>query len=248
MATRQASAGIEPVDGRFLMRIFYAFVTLAFLSVAITFAGRYLGSSMVMAGNTDDSSLRRITIGEETLAIPANMIRFADARREGAADRLDLYVHWPDMEGYSPDDRDDFDGRSDAKRILFFTILPREMSRDMSGRFAPIYSNLIQMPGTPGSAGIVQYRFLPNSGYMDEELAVAPRDGESTPFVARCLDPAASAEAFAGCERDIQFGNDLELRYRFPRELLGDWKALDAAVGQFARTHLVKSQPTAPAS
>jgi hypothetical protein len=47
-----------------------------------------------------------------------------------------------------------------------------------------------------------------------------------------------AAESMAPCERDIQVGNDLTLLYRFPRELLGKWQALDAAVTAKARHYL----------
>ena len=53
-------------------------------------------------------------------------------------------------------------------------------------------------------------------------------DGET--FVARCLDGESAAESLAPCERDIHVGNDLSLSYRFPKELLGDWQKLDAAI------------------
>ena len=40
------------------------------------------------------------------------------------------------------------------------------MSRDMSGRFAPIYSSLIVKPGKPGPGGIDVYAFIEKSGYL----------------------------------------------------------------------------------
>jgi len=244
MAARQASSDdIQLIDGRFLTRVFHAFLGLAALSLLITIAGRHFGTAIVMAGNTDDTSLRRITIGDEALLLPANVIRFSAARHDGPASRIELYVHWPDMQGYSLSMRDDFDGVADRRRILFLSILPRETTRDMSGRFAPIYSHLIESDGREDPSGLVAYHFLPSSGYLDEELLVARSGGDKPPFVARCLSDQASAGAFAGCLRDIQFGDDLELRYRFPRSLVGNWEALDRAVRLFATTHLQRPGP-----
>lgn len=243
MAARQASSDIQPIDGRFITRVFHACVGLAALSLLIVIAGRQFGNAIVMAGNTDDSSLRRIAIGDETLLLPANMIRFSAARHDGPASRIDLYVHWPDMQGYSLATRDDFGDLGAKRRILFLTILPREMTRDMSGRFDPIYSHLIESEGREDRSGLVAYRFLPSSGYLDEELLVARTSASEPPFVARCLVGQENAGALAGCERDIQFGKNLELRYRFPRELLGDWKALDEAVRLFATSHLQRAEP-----
>ncbi|TSE13877.1 hypothetical protein C1D09_001690, partial [Mesorhizobium intechi] len=54
--------------------------------------------------------------------------------------------------------------------------------------------------------------------------------GEKDPFVARCLSEPSAGQSLAPCERDIQVGDDLSLTYRFPKEFLGDWQALDAAM------------------
>ena len=241
MAADQAQATIDrPEDGRFFSRLFYVFVTLAVLSLGISLAGKEFGHFIVMAGNTDARTTYRIRIGDDALSVPANMIRFETARRDGEAKRVDLYVHWPDMQGYTLAARDDFDNRSGVKRILFMTVKERDMSRDMSGRFDPIYSGLVERPGTAGPSGITFYRFNGQSGYLNEELAVAPRPGQDTPFVARCLYQAASVNALADCERDIQFGENLQLRYRFPRELIDQWSDIDRAVEAFASEHLVQ--------
>lgn len=48
--------------------------------------------------------------------------------------------------------------------------------------------------------------------------------------MARCLSGASIAESLAPCERDIHVGDNLSLSYRFPGELLGEWRALDAAI------------------
>ena len=60
------------------------------------------------------------------------------------------------------------------------------MSRDMSGRFEPIYRQLIQPQGKPGPSGVTVFDFTEKSGYMNEVLAVAERPA-GDPFVARCL-------------------------------------------------------------
>jgi hypothetical protein len=111
------------------------------------------------------------------------------------------------------------------------------MSRDMSGRFAPIYSSMIVKPGISAPGGVMLYAFNGKSGYLNEVLAVAagPNGGA---FVARCLVGESAAESLAPCERDIHLGNDLSLSYRFPRELLGGWQTLDAAIRAKAESML----------
>ena len=223
------SPDFEVVNSAFMKRVFYAFAALALFSVAISVGGKWLGRSIAMAGYTDDTTAHQIVIGSDVITVPANLIRFEQARHDGIASRLDLYQRYPEMDGYSTAARDDFNHTGTSKKIIFLSFEPRMMSRDMSGRFAPIYSALIVKPGTPGPGGTTLYGFTEKSGYLNEVLVVAERP-DKDPFVARCLIGPSAEESLAPCERDIQVGDDLSLTYRFPRELLGNWPALDAAI------------------
>ncbi len=217
------------VDSALMKRVFYAFAALALLSLAISLGGKWFGRSIAMAGYTDDTTIHKVVIGNNVIAVPANAIRFLQARRDGIASRLDLYLRYPQMDGYSEAARDDFNHTGAAKNIIFLSFEPQMMSRDMSGRFAPIYSALITPPGTPGPGGTTLYGLSEKSGYLNEVLAVATRPGKD-PFVARCLSGPNAEESLAPCERDIHVGDSLSLTYRFPREFLGNWPALDAAI------------------
>ena len=117
------------------------------------------------------------------------------------------------------------------------------MSRDMSGRFEPIYSQLIEKQGAPGPAGTTVYKFIRKSGYLDETLVVGDRPG-TMPFVARCLTGEAAAQSLAPCERDVLVGDELSLTYRFPEAFLANWQALDKAVAAKAES-LLKTTPGA---
>ncbi|PWJ87087.1 hypothetical protein C8D77_11970 [Mesorhizobium loti] len=217
------------VDSRLMKRVFYGFAALALLSVAISLGGKWFGHSIAMAGYTDDATVHQVVIANNVIAVPANTIRFAQARRDGIASRLDLYLRYPQMDGYSEAARDDFNHTGTAKSIIFLSFEQQMMSRDMSGRFAPIYSALITQPGIAGPGGTTVYGFNEKSGYLNEVLVVGKRPGKD-PFVARCLSGPSAEESLAPCERDIQVGDELSLTYRFPREFLGDWQALDAAI------------------
>ncbi len=231
MSMKQATASPEftVLDSTLMRKAFCAFAGLALLSLAISLGGRWFGHSIALGGYSDDTTVRAVMIGNNVLAVPANTIRFASARRDGPAPRLDLYLRYPSMDGYSDAARDDFNGRGARKNVLFLAFEPQMMSRGMSGRFAPIYQSLIEQPGAPGPHGIILYAFKAASGYLNERLAVAYRPGRE-PFVARCLSGESARETLAPCERDILVGDGLSLTYRFPEELLGDWQALDQAV------------------
>lgn len=217
------------IDSSLMMKVFYAFAAMALLSLAISLGGRWFGHSIAMAGYSDDKTIHEIVIGNNVIAVPANAIRFDRARHDGVASRLDLYLRYPSMDGYSDAARDDFNGRGPVKNIIFLSFEEKMMSRDMSGRFSPIYSALIAQPGSPGPGGTTLYDFKDKSGYLNEVLAVAQRPGQD-PFVARCLSGSSAADSLAPCERDIQAGENLSLTYRFPQEFLADWQALDSAV------------------
>lgn len=235
--TTLAKDNFQALDSRFMMRCFYVFATFAALSIGISAGGKALGRSIVLAGHTDDASLNEIVIGNNVLAIPANAIRFERARRDGVAERLDLYLHWPEMTGYTQETRDDFNSVRGARKILFLSFAEKMMTHDMSGRFEPIYRSLIAETGTPLGDGVVEHRFTERSGYLDETLIVAEQAG-GEPFVARCLSGSAAEESSAPCERDIHLGQNLSLSYRFPRELLRRWRDLDAAVRVKASEYL----------
>jgi hypothetical protein len=229
----------QALDAPFMIRCFYVFAGLALLSIAISAGGKAIGRSLSLAGHTDDTTVHEIVIGNDVLAVPANAIRFERSRRDGEASRLDLYLRWPDMSGYSRDARDDFNHANGSRNILFLSFAERMMSRDMSARLDPIYRALIEEPGQLLEGGMSEYRLSEKSGYLDERLLVAQR-ADAEPFVARCLAGASARESLAPCERDLHVGEELSLSYRFPRELLPAWRSLDAAVlakaGEYLRT------------
>ena len=217
------------LGARFMTRLFIGFASLAVISLGLSIAGKLFGGSIALAGYSDDPSVREIVIGNNVISAPANTIRFERARRSGIASRLDLYLRWPQLDGYSDAARDDFNNARGIRNILFLGFEERMMSRDMSGRFEPIYSALITRPGKKGPTGLTIYDFDEKSGYLNEVLAVAPLPGKD-PFVARCLSGPSAEESLAPCERDVDIGDNLSLTYRFPRELLAEWQRLDAAV------------------
>ncbi|QDB99244.1 hypothetical protein [Mesorhizobium sp. 8] len=223
------SPQLRVIDSSLMMKVFYAFAAMALLSLVISFGGKWLGRSIIKAGYTDDTTVHEVVIGNDVVSVPANVIRFDRARRDGIASRLDLYFRYPQMDGYSTAARDDFNDVGGRRTIVFVSFEPRMMSRDMSGRFEPIYKNLIAPTGKPGPGGTTLYDFTEPSGYVNEVLAVAARAGQE-PFVARCLSGPAAEQSLAPCERDVHVGNALSLTYRFPQSLLADWRNLDAAI------------------
>jgi hypothetical protein len=227
------------ISSGFLYRLTAGVAVLAALTVAITIGGHWLGEKISLAGHT--ASLEPITmrIGEDTVRLSANSIRFPSERVNGAAERVDLYLTWPQMQGYSDADRLRFDDISQGSSLIFLQLSQSTMSRDMSGRLEPIYSHLMEGTAFAGPYGLTAHRLRADAGYSGEVLLTAPRTDQPD-YVVRCILPATPDRATNGdCQRDVKVGKDLSVLYRFSSNQLGDWQTMDAAVQNFVRTRLV---------
>ena len=92
-------------------------LTLAMVAVALVIfaSASYYGSIVAKGGHETDATPRQITIANEVLNVPANMIRFRAQRKSHVLERLDLYAHWPSMQGYSADNANIFDDMEDEE-------------------------------------------------------------------------------------------------------------------------------------
>ncbi|MHC5233738.1 hypothetical protein [Brucella sp. LJL56] len=229
---------VSRIGSRLFGWLLLAVIVVILLSVAVNIGGRLLGPLIARGGHSDSTHAYEIIIGNNVLSVPANMIRFSSQRRDGVTGRLDLYARWPGLTGYTEHDRAIFNLLTPKRHLIFMSIEQRTMSRDMSGRYLPIYAELIDPTGEVLPGNLTIHRFLENSGYKGEELVLSDPSSGKPEFVARCLADGP-AESFNSCERDVQFGRDLQILYRFPRSMLGEWKSLDKAVVGFANAHLL---------
>lgn len=228
----------------FVLRATLLIGLLAVLTVAISVTGRWFGARVSLAGNTDSTAAVMLTIGRDTLQLSENTLRFPSQRRSGTAERADLYLAWPQMQGYSKQNRDRFDNVAESADLVFLQITQATMSRDMSGRFEPIYSHLIEPTSEPFPNGMTLHRLRPDAGYGSEVLLTAPRNGQPD-YVVRCLLPASPQMATSGdCQRDIKIGRDLSVLYRFSSRHLAEWDHIDAAIAQFVEARLVNRSAT----
>jgi hypothetical protein len=228
----------------FLLRLTAIIALLAVLTVAISFGGRWLGQRISLAGNTDSTANIALTIGRDTIQIPENTIRFPSERHDGAAERVDLYLTWPEMQGYSKDNRQRFDDIARSADLIFLQIMQGTMSRDMSGRLEPIYSHLMDGDAVEFHDELTLHHLRTDAGYADEVLLTAPRPG-APDYVVRCILPKAPDKATSGdCQRDIKVGKDLSVLYRFSSRHLPDWEHIDAAIRNFVETRLVSRSAT----
>lgn len=249
---RPVSQPVAPIEemplisNGLLFRLTAVVALLAITAVGISVGGRWLGQRISLGGNTDDTKPYTVTIGDDTLRLPANTIRFPSERLDGAAERVDLYFAWPQMQGYSQLNKARFNDASQGNSLIFLQIAQSTMSRDMSGRLEPVYSHLMEGAPFAGPYGLTEHRLRADAGYNGEVLLTAPRPGKSD-YVVRCALPATPDKATSGdCQRDIRVGKDLSVLYRFSSRLLGDWDHIDAAIETSLGASLVR-QPDAAA-
>jgi hypothetical protein len=231
----------EPVGLKFAQRVFYLFAALAGLSLIISFGERVVGSRIALGGHSDRITPHEIVIGNDLIRAPENTIRLPEQRRNGESQRLDLYLSWPRLAGYNADEAASFNGSDGPASILFISLEERVMSRDMAGRYEPIYKFLIEGEGTSGPLGLTRYKLQAKAGYLNEVLYVSPEQENGRRFVARCIEES-SEHLVAPCERDIQVGTNLSAIVRFPLSLLQDWRALDASLPVYI-SGIVKTPP-----
>ncbi|ANV22829.1 hypothetical protein CFBP5875_06115 [Agrobacterium pusense] len=215
---------------------------LAALLTALNFGMKWYGDRIIQAGHTTSTDEVEITIGNDRLKLAKNTLRNPSDRDSGAHERADLYLTWPDLAGYRDSNRALFDDPKNAVGLIFVQLSQSTMSQDMSGRFEPIYTRLIEGEPTPLKHGLLLHRLRADSGYGKEVILTGRRDGESV-YVVRCLLPQTPQETTGSdCQRDIHVGQDLSLFYRFSANLLPQWQALDAAVTRYVEKRLVKDE------
>ena len=217
---------------------------LGALTIAIVVGGHWVGQRISLAGHTTSTQTFDITIGEDSLRLAANTIRFPSERIDGVTERVDLYLTLPQMQGYTDANRMDFNDISRSSSLVFLQLTQSTMSRDMSGRLEPIYAHLIDGKAFAGPHGLTAYRLRADAGYGGEVLLTAARSGK-TDYVVRCLLPSEPEKATSGdCQRDVKIGNDLSLLYRFSSNRLGDWEHIDAELQAFVKTRLRPPPPS----
>lgn len=220
---------------------------LAAATVGLSLGGDWLGDRIALAGHTDSTEEYLIQIGQDVLSLPANTLRLRDQRHRGTAERVDLYLAWPEMQGYSKPLKARFDDVTRPQSLIFLQLSQSTMSRDMSGRLEPIYRHLFEGEPRPAAFGLTLHHLRPDSGYGKEVLLTGPLP-DGALYVIRCLLPAPGEQASnSDCQRDIRVGKDLTVLYRFSSSLLADWQHIDAAVRSFVQHHLVDERKAQPA-
>ena len=215
------------ISASFLGLLFKVSGFMALAAIVFYVLSAWYGELVSKGGHTNDDSLRKIVIVNDLVNVPANMIRFPSQRKAKSVTRLDLYAHWPSLNGYSDELAKDLDSMADNSPLLFVSLEPRTMSKDMTGRIENIYELFFGGPPVDAGNGLVRRAFSSESAFFSEDLYYEANS--PYPFAARCIRESDKIAAPI-CIRDIHIGHDLMLTYRFHTSLLPQWMTLDRAV------------------
>lgn len=212
---------------------------MALIAGAFYILAGWYGDVVSKAGHTTDQSTKIFSIKNNFIEVPLNMVRFGHQRNSGSLDRIDLYAHWPNLEGYSEANAADFDSLEDNAPLIFISLEPQNMSREMSGRIDTIYSKFFAGPPIDAGNGLVRRAFSADSAYFSEDLYY--EIDNPSPYAARCIRENDKVAA-SFCMRDIHVGNGLTLTYRFHASLLPKWRALEKSIRAKYNTMIAKTQ------
>jgi hypothetical protein len=228
------------ISNRMLLRITAVIGLLAALTSALSIVGTWLGDGLALGGNTPSQEIHHIIVGQDVLALPANVIRFETQRRTGPAESVSIHLSWPGLEGYDLSNAATFSDPNRSDRLIFAEFSQSVMSRDMSGRVEPIYSRLFTGETETGPAGLVIHSLSRKSGFGDERLLTGTLPDGGV-YAVRCLIPSETRNATsADCLRDVAIGRDLTLLYRFSSTLLPQWREIDVAIRTYASKRLIQ--------
>jgi hypothetical protein len=238
--TSASEAGTDEslISNRLLFRLTAAIGVLAALTALMSIAGKNYGDELSLGGHTASTEIQHIIVGQDVIALPANVIRLESQRRHGPAATVSIYLSWPRMEGYSHANALAFSNPANAESLVFADFSQSVMSRDMSGRLEPIYKKLFTGEPRPGPSGLVIHDLSEKSGFGDEKLLTGKTQAGAI-YAVRCILPESRALATAAdCQRDLHVGSDLTLLYRFSSNLLPQWEKIDSAMLEFAAGHI----------
>ena len=200
-------------------------VGLLVMAGAILAAASFLGKTaldLVVRGHSASTEPHQISIGGQALLVPENLIRRRQDRQSGVRSQLELYLRWPELQGYTHATSASFNGTSQKKDVVFISVSSSDSKTDrLQGAYLAVTDR-----GETGASGLELRQFQQDIGFADEVLAVGER-APSEPFLARCLTKGMAANSLAPCERRLPFINGLTIVYRFSEDLLPDWRLLD---------------------
>lgn len=244
MSKNQPELEKQPlITQQFVLKVTMAVGVLLVATLIIYIGGNYWSKSISHGGHTPDQTIHQITIGQSTLSVQANNIRFSEQRRDGVANRLNLYFNWPEFLGYTKEKTSDFNNIGQEPPLIFVDITRSGAQMDMSARFNPIYRNFIDSKPIEGPNNLVFYKMSDSSNFKNE-LIYTEKLVKERPFVIKCLSETlenpndSKTPSSTECQRDINIIGNLSITYRYSKHLLPNWEEIENKLIAFLKLNL----------
>lgn len=218
-------------------------IFIATLILCAIFLYYYVGPSVdELGGNVPSPAISEesvaLSVGSFGFAVPANYTVYPRDRRGGARDEVSLYAMWPTMTGFTPTRRDEFlENAADTRRIDL-SIALRTSPFTETERIETLYMpRTVDQRGERTAFDLIRYSFrAPRADfevntYQDTELFIG-EDARGEVAALFCFldrEDIVSPE----CWRETELRRDVTLVYRFKREYLPEWRAIDAEILRF---------------
>ncbi|MCV6546249.1 MAG: hypothetical protein OIF56_03025 [Cohaesibacter sp.] len=219
--------------------IFFILV-FGLIAISILFiASRLFRHSEGLLGhNTYTSNTDPIIINlvGESLVMPQNMIRQDSQRTSEPQNSLDLFFHWPSLQGYNLDNQLAFTDISDMSKLVFVRLSSPQKHISSSERLYSVYSQHFIGSPKQGAAGLIGFKMDETSSYAGEIVYFKP--DENPPYVVRCFQPQEQVPTI--CLREILLKNGLQASYRFRMNMLENWREIDATTQKMLNTMIIE--------
>jgi len=187
-------------------------LAVALAGTGLAYSIDYL-SRRTAGAPAEDNGGYTIMIAGSDLTVPAAWLRFADQRRSGFAEELNLAL---DL---------DFGNGNEANVEL--DLLPASYAQPSESLIDQVYLHKFGMAQTGGVPGLVGKPLQGADGYAGETVWYDPLSAH--PFVAKCLEPVEE-NLPARCLRTIRLTPRLAAVYAFDEDVLINWREFDAAM------------------
>ena len=204
------------------MRIGARAAILAFAALAL--AGVVAAAATALFSQRAPPRFVTVALGGERLTIASAYLR-PEARRDGAAETLELAAFFPDFDpaGEFGDVTARLDLAERFARVVFVALKPADGGLDPAARTAKLYERFLDETAWTHPGGLTARAFVDGSPFEGDELYYVGPDGRE--FAARCRRPDPARKTPNTCLYDFRLG-DLDVEARFSAALLSEWVKL----------------------
>ena len=210
-------------------------IVLMLVAIAVFMLRTYTGMG-ALGGFSSNTEPTTIEIAHTRLFVPRNIIRFRDQRESPALSKLDLFVKWPTMKGFTSENAATFQDTNKTTELIFITLEAGKPLHPAQQKLKELYRRFFTNSPWRGPAGLIGNALDSSSGYLSEDVLYAQHDDEL--FLTRCLQEGKGLtnNLQLTCIYEFTFEDGINVYIRFHRSLLADWQALDERVKRLLAT------------